>query len=101
MDQCSSAQLACGCMFRALTLHGISRAITGRVLLHLVRRNIDFETIQSVSVSTGRGFRIRLLLMPDHVEEEWRHRVRRIGGGISQSMVAAAEWKLVQHMCGT
>ena len=35
MDQCSSAQLACGCMFRALTLHGISRAITRRVLLHL------------------------------------------------------------------
>ena len=88
-------------MVRALTLHGISRAIKGRAVLHLVRRNNDVEIIQSVSVCTGSGFRFLLLRLPDHVEEEWRHRVRRIGGGISQSLVAAAEWKLVQHMCGT
>ena len=38
----------------------------------------------------------KLLRLPCHVEEEWRHKVRRIGGGFSQSLVAAAEWKLLQ-----
>ena len=38
----------------------------------------------------------KLLRLPYHVEEEWRRKVRRIGGGCSQSLVAAAEWKLLQ-----
>jgi len=38
----------------------------------------------------------QLLRLPYHVEEAWRHKVRRIGGGDSELMVAAAEWKLLQ-----
>jgi hypothetical protein len=41
----------------------------------------------------------QLLRLPYHVEEAWRHKVRRIGG--SESMVAAAEWKLLQLLNDT
>ena len=52
MDQCSSAQLACGCMVRALALHEISRTIKGPAVLHLVPRKNDVGVIQSLSVCT-------------------------------------------------
>ena len=38
----------------------------------------------------------KILRLPYHVEESWRHKVRRIGCGISASMVAAAEWNILK-----
>ena len=43
----------------------------------------------------------QILRLPYHVEEAWRQKVRRIGGRVSESVVAAAEWKLLQLISDT